>query len=433
MSSRRPYFGYSINQLEELYSDRKHDAAIVKKILHELNNRSSRRGKKLEQRIHEAQGQVSVAPTSRSKQTDRDRTRPMGSIDEQICATLVACLKEQRKAEIRYQPFNSSAASDRVISPQRFSKRGEDTWYVDSWCDHKNAARSFRLDRIQSARKQGKATVEMTAGDLESDLKWQLQYEFRYVYKDDVDIVPQLIFDQAFPDAADTPIQSESNLVAPVSVDGGELIDDGPETEADQPEKELSHSWPTPKNLSLVRPIGEALDTPDKWTPPSPEQSVTLNVDASAKRIDRMIVALDSLIQDIKRTGKGATRIRLTGGSKFMLEGDTTCYEFAYESENEIQEGLEVTALVDGKETAGTIMSVSTEKILIKFEGSQKRTIKECIIKIDNTSLIKSLKKTLEKVNTDTPDWFNSDLALKVIDGKGIKKIKKAKKIHHNF
>ena len=97
------------------------------------------------------------------------------------------------------------------------------------------------------------------------------------------------------------------------------------------------------------------------------------------------------MIQDIKRTGKGATTIRLTGGSKFLLEGDTTCYEFAYESENEIQEGLEVTALVDGKETAGTIMSVSTEKILIKFEGSQKRTIKECIIKIDNTSLIKSL------------------------------------------
>lgn len=134
------------------------------------------------------------------------------SVDEQICTTLVDCLKDQHKVAIRYQGFGGSS-SERVISPQRFSKKGEDSWYVDSWCDQSNAARSFRLDRIKSARKQGTITVEMTPDQLESDLKWQSQYEFAYIYKDDVAIVMQQIFGKEIPGDTDTPdVASQRSL-----------------------------------------------------------------------------------------------------------------------------------------------------------------------------------------------------------------------------
>ncbi|MCW9013280.1 MAG: WYL domain-containing protein [Gammaproteobacteria bacterium] len=59
-----------------------------------------------------------------------------------------SCVLNQRQATIKYRDRSHNIESERTLSPQRISHY-RDNWYLDAWCHHRKAFRTFAIDRIQ--------------------------------------------------------------------------------------------------------------------------------------------------------------------------------------------------------------------------------------------------------------------------------------------
>ncbi|CAN5304951.1 hypothetical protein BH18ACT14_BH18ACT14_15380 [soil metagenome] len=73
--------------------------------------------------------------------------------EEKLIRTLSDAISEHRLVEIEYLKVGETTASPRTVEPYRF-RRELPHWYVDTWDTTRDAVRSFRLDRMRSAKKQ---------------------------------------------------------------------------------------------------------------------------------------------------------------------------------------------------------------------------------------------------------------------------------------
>ncbi len=75
----------------------------------------------------------------------------LGTAPEDLLATLRQAAHDARQVEIDYLSFSRNQATTRLIEPDHvFVAQGQ--WYVSGWCNLATAARTFRIDRIASAR-----------------------------------------------------------------------------------------------------------------------------------------------------------------------------------------------------------------------------------------------------------------------------------------
>ena len=86
-------------------------------------------------------------------QFDLERSpEPLAGIEEEdLVETLARGVRENRLVEIEYQKEAESAPSTRVVEPYSFG-RELPNWYVHTWDRTSDGERSFRLDRMRSAK-----------------------------------------------------------------------------------------------------------------------------------------------------------------------------------------------------------------------------------------------------------------------------------------
>jgi predicted DNA-binding transcriptional regulator YafY len=71
--------------------------------------------------------------------------------EEDLVSTLARGMREHRLVEIEYLKEMAAAASTRVVEPYAL-ERQMPNWYVHTWDRTSGAERSFRLDRMRSAK-----------------------------------------------------------------------------------------------------------------------------------------------------------------------------------------------------------------------------------------------------------------------------------------
>jgi predicted DNA-binding transcriptional regulator YafY len=81
-------------------------------------------------------------------QTPRQRT---GEVEADLVATLTEGIRERRLVEIEYQKEGEQTWSKRVVEPYSL-ERELPNWRVHTWDRTRDAERSFRLDRMRSAK-----------------------------------------------------------------------------------------------------------------------------------------------------------------------------------------------------------------------------------------------------------------------------------------
>ncbi|MGH3051091.1 MAG: helix-turn-helix transcriptional regulator, partial [Gaiellaceae bacterium] len=78
-------------------------------------------------------------------------TPDAGGAEEDLVSTLARGMREHRLVEIEYQKEADAAPSPRLVEPYSL-ERQLPNWYVHTWDRTSGAERSFRLDRMRSAK-----------------------------------------------------------------------------------------------------------------------------------------------------------------------------------------------------------------------------------------------------------------------------------------
>ncbi len=95
-------------------------------------------------KLEETFGQVDLSQTAKP-QHDRAEERLVGTLSEGV--------RQQRLVEIEYQKEGEETLSTRIVEPYVIERKLP-FWYVHTWDRTRDAQRSFRLDRMRSARLQ---------------------------------------------------------------------------------------------------------------------------------------------------------------------------------------------------------------------------------------------------------------------------------------
>lgn len=90
-------------------------------------------------------------------------------VDPDVFRTLAGALVERQRLSFRYRSRSRDETRQRDVSPQRLT-RYRDNWYLDAWCHHRNALRSFSLDRIEHPRATPKPTKNIKDSELDRRL-----------------------------------------------------------------------------------------------------------------------------------------------------------------------------------------------------------------------------------------------------------------------
>jgi proteasome accessory factor C len=75
----------------------------------------------------------------------------VGEVEEDLIATLTQGIREQRLTEIDYLKEGEESTSEHLVEPYSIERRLPH-WYVHTWDRTRDGERSFRLDRMRSAR-----------------------------------------------------------------------------------------------------------------------------------------------------------------------------------------------------------------------------------------------------------------------------------------
>lgn len=92
----------------------------------------------------------------------------LGAVPAELLAILRTCIAEGTVVEIDHYSHNRDARALRSVEPQHlFVDRG--AWYLTAYCQLAGAQRTFRVDRIHSARPTGKSAPVRSAVDAQPE------------------------------------------------------------------------------------------------------------------------------------------------------------------------------------------------------------------------------------------------------------------------
>jgi len=88
------------------------------------------------------------------------------TVDPDVFRVLAEALVQRRRIDFEYHSRSNDTFTERTVSPQRLT-RYRDNWYLDGWCHHRDALRSFSLDRIAHPRANGEAARDVEEAHLD--------------------------------------------------------------------------------------------------------------------------------------------------------------------------------------------------------------------------------------------------------------------------
>ncbi len=199
--------------------------------------------------------------------------------------------------------------------------------------------------------------------------------------------------------------------------DGPMVID--PENEVDDDVEGVGQNLRTRSggSHSSIRACGALRDVPNHWTPPI-RRDIELGLSPKAPRLDGFIAALRALVKDMRRKGTGVRTVNLQNGEAIELDGLERGYRFPYDGDAELFEGAKVTISVGGRTCDGSIVSISSQWLIISLEEDFGKVITFCVLRIDNTAMLDALADRLEKTRTGETR-LNSSIAEEVLENSG--------------
>lgn len=81
-------------------------------------------------------------------------------------AAVVSALVRRQRLEVRYRARGTGEDSTRLLSPQRLTHY-RDRWYLDAYCHHREALRSFAVERLEVLALGAEPALDVTAGELD--------------------------------------------------------------------------------------------------------------------------------------------------------------------------------------------------------------------------------------------------------------------------
>ena len=114
-----------------------------------------------------------LAQQAGGKRWPMERVRVIGSYvrrrDEIAFRVVASAVLERRRVVFDYLARSTNERTHRVVSPQRLTHY-RDNWYLDAFDHDREALRSFSVDRIQQARVQDEAALDLPDDELDTHL-----------------------------------------------------------------------------------------------------------------------------------------------------------------------------------------------------------------------------------------------------------------------
>ena len=114
-----------------------------------------------------------LAQQAGGKRWPMERVRVIGSYvrrrDEIAFRVVAGAVLERRRVAFDYLARSTNERTHRLVSPQRLTHY-RDNWYLDAYDHEREALRSFSVDRIQHARAQDEAAIDLPDDELDLHL-----------------------------------------------------------------------------------------------------------------------------------------------------------------------------------------------------------------------------------------------------------------------
>lgn len=135
---------------------------------------------------------------------------------------------------------------------------------------------------------------------------------------------------------------------------------------------------------------------PDAYQPVL-KSDLKIDVPPNSSNAHRFVLALDALIKEMRQEGSGSRRYELENGKLVDRQGTLSIYGFPFPEDAEIFEEARIEVDVNGARTAGQVVSISDGAILVALDNDLGTTVRHCILLIDNTALLETLKDRLDQ------------------------------------
>lgn len=171
-----------------------------------------------------------------------------------------------------------------------------------------------------------------------------------------------------------------------------------------------------PTKLKRIEPVGVA-GRPSKYVRPA-KTDIVLEIRAGLPRAARYAIALGALITDMRRQRHGSRQIPLEDGERISLDRGHVGYSFAFTEDVDLFEDARVELRIGARRVEGQIVSISGGRLIIAVEEDMGQAVARCVLIIDNTALLESLKERLEKIGEEGRT-LNIKIADKVVSNTG--------------
>ncbi|MEL6427933.1 MAG: AAA domain-containing protein [Planctomycetota bacterium] len=165
---------------------------------------------------------------------------------------------------------------------------------------------------------------------------------------------------------------------------------------------------------SLVMRPGSGFGRP-AWVPP-PQCTVHLGLTPETPRIERFIISLGKLIEEMKSKRSSKQRIELSHGMSVDLEVRESCYRFPFDGDEQIFEDAEVELQAGETRGYGRIVSLSGSHLVVGTSTDFGSHIKHALLFVDTTALLVALRQRLTEAR-DREYELNLALADRLVSG----------------
>jgi hypothetical protein len=126
---------------------------------------------------------------------------------------------------------------------------------------------------------------------------------------------------------------------------------------------------------------------------PRLKTTLTIDLPAQSTHARRYAHALEALVREMRKTGKGNRRYALENGTLVGVEGDLPVYSFPFPDRADLFEDTRVEIEAEGRRRSGQLVSVADGKLQIALDEHLGPVIRRCVLIIDNTALIEVLNR----------------------------------------
>ena len=172
-----------------------------------------------------------------------------------------------------------------------------------------------------------------------------------------------------------------------------------------------------PEQFTLVQPVGTR-PRPSAYHP-TRQNDLRLPISPGESPTKIFRLALAQLIREMKQRRVGHQQFMLEDGERLATEAGGFSYQFEFAEEANLFEGAKVELVVGGRVVTGYLAGILQGRIIVTLQEDYGKTIKFCILRIDNTALLQALHDRLEKIERGEVPGFRAEFAACVLKNAG--------------